>query len=216
MRKTQLRTTLGTIVAIATAMSLIGVAWASSDPGTGAEVADGDVVSTSLVGADDSSTVASIADFSSSTTLDDRDTTDTSLDLSTSDSVDDENDESTSTTLDDDERVTSSTVDDDDDRDDDQGQDDDDSDDDDESTATPADPGTKTFTIAGVGSVTIDVGAGGLTLVGVSAPDWTAQIDQSEADEIEITFRRGEDEAEFEAELSSDGSLSVDIDLEND
>jgi hypothetical protein len=64
-----------------------------------------------------------------------------------------------------------------------------------------------------VGTVTIDVQNGRLVLTDVSAPGWDVTIDKQESDKIEIEFRQGDDEAEFEVEIHH-GRLRVEI--END
>ncbi len=201
-----MRKTLGAIVAAATAMSLLGVAWATEDGGVGAggELQSETAVSSSITTADEGTPVTVGADDSTSTSIGDGDTTDTSVAGLTSDTVDDASQNSTSTTLDDDDdrdedSTTSTTLDDDD-------------EDDEASAGVTTDLGMHTYVVSGVGEVTIDIQSSGLTLVGVNAPNWTVDIEKSEGDRIRIEFRRGEGEAEFEAELHSSGALSVEID----
>ncbi len=199
-----MRKTLGTIAAVATAMSLIGVAWASDDLGVGArgEVQGDTAVSSSITSADEGTSVTVEDDDSTSTSLDDDETTDTSVAGATSETFDDDGEDTTSTTVDDDDHddddvSTSTTLDD---------------DDDGAHAGATAALGLHTYVVSGVGQVTIEVLGNGLSLVAVNAPDWTVAIDRAEDDKIEIEFRRGEAEAEFEAELHSNGGLSIEID----
>ena len=156
-----MRKTLGTIAAVVTAMSLIGVAWAADDVGVDGSLQGEAAVSSSITTTDDSSPVTT-EDGSTSTSNDDSGSTDTSLADTTSGTADDDdNDSTTSTSLDD---------------------------------------------------VTVEVLGNGLRLVEVDAPGWTIEIEKAESDRIEIEFNRGDDEAEFEAELESHGGLSIEID----
>ena len=196
-----MRKTLGTIVAVATALSLIGVAWASDDVGAEADLQGETAVSSSITISDDSS--SGTGDDSTSTSINDGGSTDTTLTDATSSTLDDDEDTTTSTTLDDDQEdaddsKTSTTL--------------DREDDDDDSADQAIDFGVHTYAVAGVGEVTIEVLSDGLRLVSVNAPGWTIEIDKAESDKIEIEFRRGEEEAEFEAELHSNGGLSIEID----
>jgi hypothetical protein len=89
--------------------------------------------------------------------------------------------------------------------------DDDDDKDDDDKEVVVASGGT--FQVPGVGSVTIDIVDGRLVLVDVSAPGWDVNVDKNGTDKIEVEFRKGDAEAEFEAELET-GRLRIEV--END
>lgn len=206
-----MRKTLGTIVALATAMSLLGVAWASDDVGVGAsgQTQSEIEVSSSITTADGGTSVTIGEDDSTSTSFDDDETTTAGVAGVNSDTVAEDDLDSTSTTIDDDNEdeggedgsTTSTTLD-----------DDDDDDDDEVSSGASTDLGVHTYVVPGVGAVTIEVLSSGLKLVSIEAPDWTVDIEKVERDRIRIEFHRGEDEAEFEAELHSSGGLSVEID----
>ena len=93
----------------------------------------------------------------------------------------------------------------------------DDDDDDDRTTSTtvaqgdPADFGTKVYDVDGIGTVTVERDADGLTLIAVvSNPDWTINVEKAGPKEIEIEFRNGELEVKFEAELEY-GELRIKI-----
>ncbi len=131
--------------------------------------------------------------------------------------------ESPSTTLPD---VTSTTMYDDDDDDHRYDDDDDDhrydDDDDDRSTTSTtapsndADYGTKVFDVLGIGTVTIEWDADGITLIAVvSDPDWTIEVEKAGPKEIEIKFRYNGEEVEFEAEVEY-GDLRVKMERESD
>lgn len=199
-----MRKTLGTIAAVVTAMSLIGVAWASDDVGVDQGVQGEAAVSSSITTTDDSSPVTTDTNDSTSTSIDGNASTDTSVADTTSGTAGDGN-SATSTTLDDEHN-------DDDDHDDDAPTTSTTLDDDDDAGAGATDLGVHTYAVAGVGQVTIEVLSSGLRLVAVDAPNWAVDIEKAESDKIEIEFHRGEDEAEFEAELHSNGSLSIEID----
>lgn len=207
----QLRRTLGSIAAVATVMSLIGVAWASDDVGglTATTVKpDAEIVTSVVADASESSDASGSAD-STPTTMGDEAASVTSIAGITSDTIEDDR-ISTSTTVDEieadenvDDSVTSTTLDEDDLDDEDDGE---------AQAAKSASIGAHTYAVSGVGEVTIEVLDTGLRLVAVNAPAWTVDIEKSEADRIKVEFRRGEDEAEFEAELHSNGGLSIEID----
>ncbi len=125
-----------------------------------------------------------VADPTTSTTIATNDTTSTSLP--------DDDDTTTSTTIpDDDDTTTSTTIPDDDD-------------------LVSLEPFEKTFAIEDIGTVTIAWDGTTLTLVAYDFdPAWTAEFDLR-SDEIEIELSSGDDEAEFEAEIS-DGELRIEI-----
>ena len=152
-------------------------------------------------------TATSVADTSSTTLAD---VTSTTVAESPSTTVA----ESPSTTLPD---VTSTTMYDDD--DDDHRYDDDDDDRSTTSTTAPsndADYGTKVFDVLGIGTVTIEWDADGITLIAVvSDPDWTIEVEKAGPKEIEIKFRYNGEEVEFEAEVEY-GDLRVKMERESD
>ncbi len=134
-------------------------------------------------------------DDSPSTTVDDTSPTTIDDDRTTSTTVyddDDDDDHTTSTTVyddDDDDRTTSTTV----------------------AQGDPADFGTKVYDVDGIGTVTVERDADGLTLIAVvSNPDWTINVEKAGPKEIEIEFRNGELEVKFEAELEY-GELRIKI-----
>jgi hypothetical protein len=71
----------------------------------------------------------------------------------------------------------------------------------------------KTYEISGVGTVTIAISSGDLVLVDVSAPGWSIEVDKAESDKIEVEFRKGSAEAEFEAEIEH-GQLDIEIETD--
>jgi len=62
--------------------------------------------------------------------------------------------------------------------------------------------------------VTIEVRAGVLVLVDVSAPGWSVELEKVEKDRIEIGFRLGEAEAKFEARIEG-ARVNVEIELDS-
>ncbi len=98
----------------------------------------------------------------------------------------------------------------------------DDDDDDDRSTTSTtapsndADYGTKVFDVLGIGTVTIERDADGITLIAVvSDPDWTIEVEKAGPKEIEIKFRYNGEKVEFEAEVEY-GDLRVKMKRESD
>lgn len=194
---------IATFTAVTAALLVVGVAWASGDDDT----------STSVTAAGSSSvtvdTTGTSLEDATGTSLDEDGATSTSLDDgATSTSLDD--DGTTSTSLDDDDHTTvttaqsttstssgSST-----------------STSFDDSDGRPAD-GRTTHNVPGVGSVTIEVRAGVLVLVDVSAPGWNVELDKVESDRIEIEFISGEAEAEFEARIEG-ARVNVEIEVDSD
>lgn len=212
-----MRRTLGSLAAVAAAMSLIGVAWASDDSpkaevSTNAAVAaqseaevdddfstglatrsSADIETTSSLDAGQPSTTSTTVESdTTSTTLGDGTTSTTIENDTTSTTVDDG---TTSTTIG--EGTTSTTIDDDhDQRDDDTGS---------------ALVGLETYTVAGVGTVTINFLADAMVLVDVDAPGWEVEIKKAESARIEVEFTNGSTEAEFEARIDSGGGVSIEI-----
>jgi len=165
------RKMLGVFTAVATALLLVGVAWAGTDgageqqsstDSTVSTVPEGDTASTA--GGDDTTTSTSIPGDTTSSTMDDDD---------------DDDDTTTSTSIPGD--TTSSTMDDDDDE--------------------TFEDQSVSYAIPGVGSITVEVVDGRLGLVNVVAPGWDIEIKRAEADRVEVEFDRGSDEVDFEARL---------------
>lgn len=76
--------------------------------------------------------------------------------------------------------------------------------------------GVSTHAIPGVGTVTIEVQAGQLILVDVSAPGWAVEREKIESDRIELELTSSLDaEAEFEARLK-DGGVEVEVEVDLD
>ena len=193
---------LGVFTSVIAALAVVGVAWAGADDATSASVPAAREASTS-VSMDDSSsstdaTIASSTDAtvasstggtvgSTTTSIDGRDD-----DSTTSTSIDDRDDDdiTTATTI---ESTTSTTIDDNDSR--------------------AVSDGESTYQIPGVGEVTIEVVAGRLVLVDVSAPGWEIEEQRVEADRVELELFSGEAEAEFEARID-DGRIEVRVEVD--
>lgn len=201
---------LGVFTSVIAALAVVGVAWAGTDDGT----------STSVTAAGESATSVSIDDSSSSTDATVASSTEATVASSTGATLDSSTSTSaeaaTSTSA---EAATSTSLDDD-------REDDDDLEDDDDSSTTTTTiddhdrvtvpDGVTTHTIPGVGSVTIEVSAGQMTLVSVSAPGWDIEHDKLESDRIELEFTNTLDvEAEFEARIEN-GRVKVEIEVDSD
>lgn len=204
-----MRKVYGTIAALAMALSLVGMAWASQSVETDAAVSV-DAATAADVGAtqDDASANAGAAaggelGLSTSSEIEADGKTAAQLNgeakASTSATVEAEEatpsttvDTTTTTTEDDD--TTSTTV--------------DDNEIDNEETVSAV-VGLETYEVANVGEVTINVLAKSLTLVSVDAPGWEVEIENVTSDRIEIEFHKGDAKAEFEAELQSNGLISI-------
>ena len=201
------RKVLGMFTAVATALLLVGVAWAETggvvDEPSSAATSDSTVTTDSKLGDDTTST--SINGDTTSTSIN-GDTTSTSINGdTTSTSI---NGDTTSTSINGD--TTSTTIDhDEDDQDD---QDDQDDEDDEDENGDVLEDQLLTYTIPGVGSVTVEILDGRLGLVDVSAPGWVVDIEHEEDDRIEVEFRSDSDEVEFEAEIEH-GNLSIEIEF---
>jgi hypothetical protein len=192
---------LGTFTAMVAALAVVGVAWASTDDSTSTSVTMANSTNSSI---DDSPSTSVTTDISTPTTVDDDrsststsagSSTSTSSGASTSSSRDDHGgDDDRSTTSSTFGSTTSTSLDDNDDR-------------------TVVAEGRSTHRIPGVGTVTIEVSGSMLTLVDVSAPGWNVETDKLESDRIELEFRAGEAEAEFEARIH-DGRVEVEIDID--
>jgi hypothetical protein len=195
-------TIIGGIVAVILLVS--GIAWASGvgesssetlpqssstsldDNGSSTSL-DDNGSSTSLD--DDGSTSSTLVDDSTSSTVDDS-TTSTTIDDNTSSTIDDNS--TTSTTIDDN---TSSTV-------------------DDNGSPAIAD-GARSYSIDGVAVVTVNIVSGQLELVGINLESgWSAEVEKERSDRIEVEFRNGEQEAEFEVRLDN-GRLRVEAEVKD-
>jgi hypothetical protein len=78
-------------------------------------------------------------------------------------------------------------------------------------TAQPPSPGVRAYQAGPAGTVTIAQEDGRLRLVSVDpAPGWSHRVAGQEPRRIEVTFRQGDGEVEFEAELE-DGGVKVDV-----
>jgi len=205
------RKMLGTFTAVAAALLLVGVAWASGDDarddsssGSSAVSASADVSSSGSLATEstntslddnststslDDSTSTSIDDNSSSTSLDDNSSTSISLVDTSSTSTSTTIDSTTSTSIDD--GSTSSTI------------------DDNQSVPITTDP--KTYDVNGAGTVSLQVVAGQLVLIDVSAASgWSLELDKADSREIKVEFESGDSDAKFEAKLDN-GELRVKI-----
>jgi hypothetical protein len=199
---------LAVFTSIVAGLAVVGVAWAGGDDGT----------STSVTAGTEAAADVSIDDSSSSTEATLASSTSATVDASTSTSVEDDNQSSTSTSIaatsstsaagststSTDSSTTSTTT--------------------DSTTSTSVDDndrnqvpdGITTHTIPRVGTVTIEVFAGQLFLVSVSAPGWSVEHDKIESDRIELEFTNELDaEAEFEARIN-DGRVEVRIEVDSD
>lgn len=202
---------LGTFTAVAAALLLVGVAWASGDDarddsssGSSAVSASADVsssgsLSTGSTGASlddnssstsfDANTSTSIDDNSSSTSVDDNSSTSISL-VDTSTSTSTTIDSTTSTSFDDN-GATSSTIDD--------------------SQTVPITTDPKSYDVNGAGTVSLQVVAGQLILIDVNAASgWSLELDKADSREIKVEFESGDSDAKFEAKLDN-GELRVKI-----
>ena len=190
-----LRKMLGIFTAVAAALVVVGVAWASSDVSSSTSLPE-----PTLSAAAQSSTSASIGsstsstDDNTSTTLDDGRSTSTSLAGSTSTTIDD----STSTSLDDNGGSTSTTIDD--------------------TTSTtfddsdlPLPDGTFVYQVASAGTVTIQVTNGAMSLDSVNASlGWSFEVEKNRSDDVEVEFELGDAEASIRVRADH-GELKVEI-----
>ena len=184
---------IGVFTSIVAALSVVGVAWAGTDDNTSMSVSAA-TESTTDVSVDDSATRATV-DASTATSLDDHggddDDSSTSTSIAAATSTSASGSSATSTT------VGSSTS---------------TSFDDNDRKTVP--DGVTTHIVPGVGSVTVEVSAGQLILVNVSAPGWSVEHDKLESDRIELEFTNTLDaEAEFEARIN-DGRVEVRIEVD--
>jgi hypothetical protein len=206
------RKLLGVFTAVAAALLLVGVAWASGDAAS-----DDSSSSTAASAKSDISTSATVAASVTSTSEDDDQAPSTTVD--DHDGTLEEDDETTGSTIDDDD-TTGSTIDDDDTTStsiDDHGTVDDDDEREEESrSVAPVDSEAKSYTVGAAGSVTAQIVAGRLVLLDVGVnTGWSFDVEVSDPDDIEVKFRNGEAEASFEAKLR-DGEIRIEIEQESD
>lgn len=206
------RKLLGVFTAIATALLVVGAAWASGDglddssSGTVAASAAADVSSSASVDAtadtspdtrtptsvDDrtstsvgaSSSTSAEADSRTSVSLIDTSTTSTTVDSTTSTSSDVGSTSSTSSTVDDD-------------------------------VALPITTEPTTYDVHGAGTVTIQVVAGSLVLLDANAAaGWSLVVDKADGRDIRVEFESSADaDARFEAQIR-DNDLRVKIEAD--
>lgn len=198
---------LAVSTSIVAALAVVGVAWASGNDDTSTSVTAATETSAS-VSADVStpSTEVTIPTSSPSTSV--STSSSTSADVSTSTSLDDDA-SSTSTSIAGNtstsaagSAATSTSI----------GSSTSTSVDDSDRRAVPE--GITAHTVPGVGTVTIEVFAGQLFLVNVSAPGWSVEYEKLESDRIELEFTSALDaEAEFEARIDN-GRVEVRIDVD--
>lgn len=198
---------LGVFTSVIAALVVVGVAWAGTDDGTSTSVTAATETAAD-VSVDDSSASADAAMESSSSAAADSSasaateaSTSAAVEASTSSSVEGDAPSTTSTSLDSSsttsttaDSTTSTSVDDSDDR-------------------SPPD-GVTTHLIPGVGTVTIEINAGQMILVDVTAPGWNVEHDKLESDRIELELTNAlQAEAEFEARIN-DGRVEVRIEVD--
>jgi hypothetical protein len=183
---------LGIFTTVVAALTVVGVAWAGSDlradsdVSTRTAVATGDTTDPTGLGSGGSGKVTSSGEGSTRITLATRSSTSVTSSGGPSTSV-------TTIVGNGVDSSTSSTI------------------DDEDLELTVSAGGT--FTIPGVGTVTIDILEGRLVLDGISAPGWDVEIEEHQDDRIEVGFRMGEAKAEFEAELEN-GVLQIEVDTD--
>ncbi|HZD21878.1 MAG TPA: hypothetical protein VE569_00505 [Acidimicrobiia bacterium] len=182
--------TIAILSTLLVGLLVAGIAWAhGDDPISGSA----SVKTASEASVDDGRAAVETESETSAHVEAESSTSTTTSSTSTSTTVDDP--EPSSTTLDND--TTSTTV---------------------PSSERPQD-GPTTYKIPGVGTVTIDVRAGVLVLVDVSAPGWSVELDKVEGDRIEIEFFSGETEAEFEIRMEgpkTEVGIEVDSEVDSD
>lgn len=186
------RKMIGVFTAVAAALLLVGVAWASGDDSR-------DASSSSIAGSasSEASSSVSVSSDVTSTSLDDNASTSTSIDDNSRTSISLVDTSSTSTTVDSttstsmDDGSTSTTQ------------------DDHETVPITTDP--RTYDVNGSGTVSLQVVAGQLVLLEVGATSgWSLEVDKADGREIKVEFESGDSDAKFEAKLD-DGELRVKI-----
>jgi hypothetical protein len=152
------------------------------------------VTNTSL---DDNSSTSATIDVhggTTNTTIDDHG--------GTSNTTIDDHGGTTNTTIDDHGGTTGTTVDDHEDKDE-------------TRSSAPVNSDPTSYQVGGAGTVTVQIVAGQLVLIDVSANSgWGFEVDKSGGRDIEIEFESGESEAEFEAKLR-DGQIRIEVEAKD-
>ncbi len=74
--------------------------------------------------------------------------------------------------------------------------------------------GVQTVSVSGYGSITVNVTASGLAFVSATGVDgWTATLDEVEANEVKVDFRKGGTTVEAKVEIE-DGALRLRVELD--
>jgi len=194
------RKMFGVFTAVAAALLLVGVAWASGDR------ASDDSSSGSFASSGSLATSGSVTSVSSPSVS--SQVTNTSLDDNSSTSATFDDHGGTTNTTVDDHGGTTNTSDDD---------HDDEAEDDKDETRSPApvnsDP--TSYQVGGAGTVTVQIVTGQLVLIDVTATQgWSFEVDESGGRDIKIEFESGESEAEFEAKLR-DGQIRIEVEAKD-
>ncbi|HVR76970.1 MAG TPA: hypothetical protein VMS99_01120 [Acidimicrobiia bacterium] len=196
------RKMFGVFTAVAAALLLVGVAWASGDRASDDSSSGSFASSGSLVGSGSVTSVSSpsVSSQVTNTSLDDNSSTSTSVDsASTSSTVDNS---STSTTIDDHGGTTNTTI-------------DDHGDKDETRSPAPVNSDPTSYQVGGAGTVTVQIVTGQLVLLDVTATKgWSFEVDKSGGRDIKIEFESGESEAEFEAKLR-DGQIRIEVEAKD-
>ncbi len=194
------RKMLGVFTAVAAALLLVGVAWAGTD-GAGEEPSSTEATAPTIPD-EEPAVLATVDDGDSKTPSSIHDDDDEDTRTSSSIHDEDEGADTTSTSIhdeDDDEGAdtTSTSI----------------HDEDDDEKYQVFEDQRVVYDIPEVGRVTVGIVDGRLE-VDVSAPDWDIEIESDEADHVEVKFRKGSDQVEFEAEIE-DGKIKIEVELES-
>jgi len=195
------RTMLGVFTAVAAALLLVGVAWAGTD-GAGEEMSATDATIatvpdqqvTTPTAAEDRA-VNEIGDDTTSALISEEDEDDDTASALISE--EDEDDDTASASIseeDEDDDTMSASI----------------SEEDEDESHEIFEDQLVVYDIPGVGSVTVEIVAGRLELVNVSAPGWDVEVKTADPDEVEVKIRNGSDEVEFEAEIER-GKIKIEI-----
>jgi hypothetical protein len=185
----------GVFTAVAAALLLVGVAWASGDRANDDSSSGSIASSGSLAGSGSVTSVSSpsVSSQATNTSLDDNSSTSTTID---------DHGGTTNTTIDDHGGTTNTTV--------------DDHDDEDETRSpAPVNSDPTSYQVGGAGTVTVQIVTGQLVLLDVTATTgWSFEVDKSDGRDIKIEFESGESEAEFEAKLR-DGQIRIEVEAKD-
>jgi hypothetical protein len=213
------RKMFGVFTAVAAALLLVGVAWASADR-TSDDSSSGSFASSGSLAGSGSVTSVSTPSVSSqvtNTSLDDHSSTSGTIDDNggTTRTTVDDHGGTTNTTIDDHGGTTRTTFDDHDDKDE-TGTTIDDHDDEDETRSpAPVNSDPTSYQVGGAGTVTVQIVTGQLVLLDVTATNgWSFEVDESGGRDIKIEFESGESEAEFEAKLR-DGQIRIEVEAKD-